>query len=459
VNLSTAGYVLEIYSNGSATASSTITLTGTVSAGATFVIKHPLASDSITAQMTSGSLGFNGDDAVVLKKGTSIVDVFGQIGSDPGSGWGSGTSSALDNTLRRKAGILTGDTNGTDTFVPSAEWDGFGNDVFSGFGAHTLNAGAGSLTLSISPSTFAENAGANAATGTLTLSQSQATDLVVTLTSSDTTEATVPISVIIPANRTNATFTVAAVDDQISDGSVGVTLTGSAGSLSATANIIVTDNEVALSGVTPGTPNGGDNSTWVSQLRSGALNQPALFRLALGAPAWVTINSSTGVISGTPPSTGDFTIKIERTNSLGDLVSQSFSISVLNASNGMTFSTWVSNNSLTDDNALLLSDPDRDGRSNLLEFYMGSNPSSSLDSPIVATATGTTLSITYQRAKGLASVSAIVEWTTDLSLANWNTNDVAMSVLDKGSYEEVTATVVNAPGETKKFMRLRVTTP
>jgi hypothetical protein len=315
------------------------------------------------------------------------------------------------------------------------------------------------LALNVAPSIFSENAGANAATGTLTLSQSQSTDLVVSLTSSDTTEATVPISVTIPANQTYVAFAVAAVDDQISDGSVGVTLTGSAGSLSATANIIVTDNEVALSGVTPGTPNGGDNSTWVSQLRSGALNQPALFRLALGAPAWVTINSSTGVISGTPPSTGDFTIKIERTNSLGDLVSQSFSISVLNASNGMTFSTWVSNNSLTDDNALLLSDPDRDGRSNLLEFYMGSNPSSSLDSPIIATATGTTLSITYQRAKGLANISAVVEWTTDLSLANWNTNDVNVSVQDKGSYEEVTATVTNAPGETKKFMRLRVTTP
>jgi subtilisin-like proprotein convertase family protein len=457
VDLSTAGYVLEIYSNGSATASSTITLTGTVSAGATFVIKHSSASASITAQMTSVSLGFNGDDAVVLKKGTSIVDVFGQIGFDPGSGWGSGTSSTLDNTLRRKAGILTGDTNGTDSFVPSAEWDGFGNDVSSGFGAHTVNAGAGSLTLSISPSTFAENAGANAATGTLTLSQSQATDLVVTLTSSDTTEATVPTSVIIPANQTNVTFTVAAVDDQISDGSVGVTLTGSAGSLSATANIIVTDNEVALSGVTPGAPNGGDNSTWVSQLRSGVLNQPALFRLASGAPAWLGIDPITGVISGTPPSTGNFSIKIERTNSLGDLVSQTFSISVLNASAGMTFSTWASNNSLSGDDALLLSDPDRDGRSNLLEFYMGSNPSSSLDSPIVATTTSTTLSITYQRAKGLANISAIVEWTTDLSLANWNTNDVAMSVQDKGSYEEVTATVANGPGETKKFMRLSMT--
>jgi hypothetical protein len=313
------------------------------------------------------------------------------------------------------------------------------------------------LALNVVPSTFAENSGTSAATGTLTLSQSQATDLVVSLTSSDTTEATVPVSITIPANETIATFAVAAVDDQISDGSVNVTLTATAGSLSATATINVTDNEVALSGVTPGAPNGGDNSVWVSQLRSGALNQPALFRLASGAPAWLTIDASTGVITGTPPSTGDFTIEIERTNSLGDLVSQSFSISVLNASNGMTFSTWASNNSLIDDDALPLSDPDRDGRSNLLEFYMASNPSSSVDSPIVATATGATLSMTYQRAKGLANISAVVEWTTDLSLANWNTNDV--SVQDKGSYEEVTATVTNAPGETKKFMRLRVTTP
>ncbi len=324
-----------------------------------------------------------------------------------------------------------------------------------------ISAGAPvvTLALNVAPSIFSENAGANAATGTLTLSQSQSTDLVVSLTSSDTTEATVPISVTIPANQTNVTFAVAAVDDQISDGSVGVALTGTAGSLSATALITVTDNEVALSGVTPGAPNGGDNTVWVSQLRSGALNQPALFRLASGAPAWLGIDQITGVISGTPPSTGDFTIKIERTNSLGDLVSQTFSISVLNASNGMTFSTWASNNGLTGDNALLLSDPDRDGRSNLLEFYMGSNPSSSLDSPVVATAAGTTLSITYQRAKGLANISAVVEWTTDLSLANWNTNDVAEIVQDRLSYEQVTATVTNPTGSTKMFMRLRVTTP
>ena len=123
---------------------------------------------------------------MVLKKGTSIVDVFGQIGFDPGTGWGSGTSSTLDNALRRKSSILAGDTNGTDTFVPSAEWDGFGNDVFSGFGAHTVDGGGGgggALALVINPSTFSENTGTNAATGTLTLTQSQTTNLVVNLVS------------------------------------------------------------------------------------------------------------------------------------------------------------------------------------------------------------------------------------------------------------------------------------
>jgi subtilisin-like proprotein convertase family protein len=337
VNLSTAGYVLEIYTNGSTIASSTITLTGIVEPGTTFVIKHTSASSSITAQQTSGSLGFNGNDVVVLKKGTSIVDVFGQIGLDPGTGWGTGTSSTVNNTLRRKSSILNGDTNGADTFVPSNEWDGFGNDVFSGFGAHTVNGGGGgTLALAINPSTFAENAGTNAATGTLTLTQSQTTNLIVNLSSSDTSEATVPASVTIPANQTNATFAVAAVDDAVSDGAVGVTITATAGSLSATAAITVTDNEPLLDGVTPGAPNGGDNSVWVSQLRSGALNQPALFRLGSNNPAWLTINPTNGVLSGTPTNSGNFTITLERTNSLGQIAIQSFVLSVLDATDDTT---------------------------------------------------------------------------------------------------------------------------
>jgi subtilisin-like proprotein convertase family protein len=463
VNLSTAGYVLEIYSNGSATASSTITLTGTVAAGATFVIKHSSASSIITAQMTSGGLGFNGDDAVVLKKGTSIVDVFGQIGFDPGSGWGSGTSSTLDNTLRRKASILAGDTNGTDAFVPSAEWDGFGNDVFSGFGAHTVNGGGGgTLGLTINPSTFAETAGTNAATGTLTLTQSQTTNLVVNLVSSDTSEVTVPASVAIPSGQTSATFSVAAVDDAVSDGSVGVTITATADSLSATASVTVADNEPSMDGVTPGAPNGGDNSVWVSQLRSGALNQPALFRLGSNNPAWLTIHPTDGVLSGTPTSSGSFTINLERTNSLGQIATQTFLLTVQGASATTSFSDWISSYpSLTGPSASLSADPDGDGKSNLMEYYLGLNPTQTgLDSGVMTMSNGAsnTFSMTFRRAKGITGVTSAVEASGDLSSA-WGTNGVQETVVDQNSHEEVTATVTIAPGETKKFMRLRVTTP
>ena len=42
------------------------------------------------ADQTNGAGWFNGDDAVVLRKGTTVIDVIGQIGFDPGTEWGSG---------------------------------------------------------------------------------------------------------------------------------------------------------------------------------------------------------------------------------------------------------------------------------------------------------------------------------------------------------------------------------
>jgi len=71
-----------------------------------------------------------------------------------------------------------------------------------------------------------------------------------------------------------------------------------------------------------------------------------------------------------------------------------------------------------------------------------------------------TVSLTYRRAKGVTGVSAAVQATGDLSNpSSWGTSGIEETVVDQGTYEEVTATVTNAPGETKKFMRLRVTTP
>ncbi len=58
---------------------------------------------------------------------------------------------------------------------------------------------------------------------------SLAADLVVTLASSDTTEATVPATVTIPAGQASVSFPIAAVDDTIPDGTQAVTITATAG--------------------------------------------------------------------------------------------------------------------------------------------------------------------------------------------------------------------------------------
>jgi hypothetical protein len=89
------------------------------------------------------------------------------------------------------------------------------------------------LTLSISPSTFGEAAGANAAIGTVTRDGDLSQAITVGLASSDTSEATVPASVTILANQASATFPIAAVDDTIYDLSQTVTISATVGGTTA----------------------------------------------------------------------------------------------------------------------------------------------------------------------------------------------------------------------------------
>jgi predicted extracellular nuclease len=90
------------------------------------------------ADQTGGGSWYNGDDAVVLRRGSAVVDVIGQVGTDPGAEWGSGATSTADNTLRRKPPIVAGDTDGGDAFDPAVQWDGFAVDTFDGLGAHQV---------------------------------------------------------------------------------------------------------------------------------------------------------------------------------------------------------------------------------------------------------------------------------------------------------------------------------
>lgn len=141
VDLAAGGYSIAMFSNGGTTASVTINLTGVVANKDVFVLAHASADSAILAQadQTNGAGWFNGDDAVVLRKGTTVIDVIGQIGYDPGSEWGTGLVSTADNTLRRKADICTGDTDGSNAFDPSVEFDGYAQNTYDGLGSHIAN--------------------------------------------------------------------------------------------------------------------------------------------------------------------------------------------------------------------------------------------------------------------------------------------------------------------------------
>ncbi len=148
VDLAAGGYDVQLYSNGSATATSTQALTGTIAPGDVFVVAHPSASFAASADMTSTTINFNGDDAFVLRKNGTIIDVIGQIGFDPGTEWGTGLTSTADNTLRRKPSVQSGDANGTDAFDPAVEWDGYAVDTFDGLGSHTIDDAGPTVTSS-----------------------------------------------------------------------------------------------------------------------------------------------------------------------------------------------------------------------------------------------------------------------------------------------------------------------
>ena len=143
-DVSLSGYNIATFNNGATTPTSGPTPLGSfvIPAYGTFVLCNAFADPGFTSAADSvggvlQSLTFyNGDDAIVLYNGATIIDVIGRVGEDPGSSWsGSGVSTA-NATLRRMASVQTGDNNPSNAFDPSAEWMDAGIDVAAGLGAH-----------------------------------------------------------------------------------------------------------------------------------------------------------------------------------------------------------------------------------------------------------------------------------------------------------------------------------
>ncbi|MCB0007287.1 MAG: lamin tail domain-containing protein, partial [Anaerolineales bacterium] len=143
VDLAAGNYTLELYSNGAASPTASMALTGTIADGDVYVLAHASADPAILAEAdvtNSSVINFNGDDAVVLRKDGAVVDAFGQVGFDPGSQWAGG---GQDDTLQRLESVCAGDTNPDDAFDASAEWVVLPQNTFTGLGSHTANCGGG----------------------------------------------------------------------------------------------------------------------------------------------------------------------------------------------------------------------------------------------------------------------------------------------------------------------------
>ena len=153
-----ANYSVELYGNGSATATHTETFAANtiLSSGSVFVIANSSADATITnvADITSTVTYFNGDDAVALLKNGTVIDVIGEIGIDPGSAWDvAGVSGGTKNhTLTRKSSICSPNSDwatsaGTD--ANDSEWIVTGIDTgWSDLGSFTGCASSPILSIS-----------------------------------------------------------------------------------------------------------------------------------------------------------------------------------------------------------------------------------------------------------------------------------------------------------------------
>ena len=102
------------------------------------------------------------------------------------------------------------------------------------------------LSLSISDESIAESAGVGATSATVNRTDVRG-DLVVTLSSDDPSEASVPATVILLDGENSATFEIAAVDDSLVDGTQNVTISASAVGYTGDSRLLaVTDENVTM---------------------------------------------------------------------------------------------------------------------------------------------------------------------------------------------------------------------
>lgn len=132
---------LQLYRNGGSSVAATYPVMGAIATGSTYVICHA-DSDAAGLPMSpcdqTAGLSHNGDDAYALVCGGMIVDSIGSTNGDPGDdGWMGGGISTKDHVLRRSCTMAMADTDLSDDFDPSMQWESAGMpNATDGYGSH-----------------------------------------------------------------------------------------------------------------------------------------------------------------------------------------------------------------------------------------------------------------------------------------------------------------------------------
>jgi len=141
INLST--YSVKAYNNGGLTISNSLQLPNkTIAAHDVYVIANSQAVAAIlgVSDTTSTVTFFNGDDAVVLFKGTDTLDIIGKVGNDPGTNWTVGSGATSEFTLVRQMPVKKGQRRWT---VGATEWNVYPQNTATYLGSHSSNCASG----------------------------------------------------------------------------------------------------------------------------------------------------------------------------------------------------------------------------------------------------------------------------------------------------------------------------
>ncbi|MDD2196437.1 MAG: DUF5018 domain-containing protein, partial [Bacteroidales bacterium] len=180
-------YEVKQFSNGSSVVNNTLDLTGTLDAGAVYVIANASAVAEIldVADITSSVTYYNGNDALGLYKNDVLIDIFGTKTLETGDSnfpdfdVAGVIGAAKDHTLVRKSAVVIGNTDwaaSAGTNAEDSEWIVHPNNTFTFLGWHGNNDEAEILTFMVDAQMAPATIDATAAT--VTLKVLNGTDLV-----------------------------------------------------------------------------------------------------------------------------------------------------------------------------------------------------------------------------------------------------------------------------------------